>query len=40
MKRQVTFLAAAAFACGTFALAQTPTTQPTGQKTLAATMNV
>ena len=40
MKRQMAFCTVAAFACGSFALAQTPPAQPTGQKTLAATMNV
>jgi hypothetical protein len=40
MKRRMPLIIMTAFACGSYALAQTPTAAPSGQKTLAATMNV
>ena len=40
MKRRMVLLVMTAFAFGSYALAQTPTAPPSGQKTLAATMNV
>jgi len=40
MKRPMALLAVAAFVSGTLAFGQTATAPPTGQKTLAATMNV
>jgi Glycine zipper len=40
MKRRMALFIVTAFACGSYALAQAPPAQPTGQKTLAATMNV
>jgi hypothetical protein len=40
MRRYRTILTLATFAVGSIAFAQTPPAQPTGQKTLAATMNI
>lgn len=40
MKRRMAILTMTAFACGSYALAQAPVAAPSGQKTLAATMNV